>query len=68
MIKRLPSMWCWNFLTAAATAKSSLSKVEYRDSEVGKSMAEEGEWLEPPSMVLVEDSADGGVGGVCGDG
>lgn len=35
---------------------------------VGESTAEEGEWLESPSMVLMEDSADGGVGGVGGDG
>ena len=35
---------------------------------VGESMAEEGEWLEPPSMVLMEDTADGGVGGIGGDG
>ena len=26
---------------------------------VGESTAEEGEWLESPSMVLMEDSADG---------
>ena len=31
-------------------------------------MAEEGEWLESPLMVLMEDSADGSVGGVGGDG
>ena len=30
--------------------------------------AEEGERLEPPSMVLMEDTADGGVGGVGSDG
>lgn len=35
---------------------------------VGESTAEEGEWLESPSMVLMEDSADGSVGGVGGDG
>ena len=35
---------------------------------VGESTAEEGERLEPPLMVLMEDPADGGVGGVSGDG
>ena len=35
---------------------------------VKESTAEEGEWFEPPSIVLVEDSADGGVGGVGCDG
>ena len=34
---------------------------------VGESTAE-GERLEPPSMVLMEDTADGGVGGFSGDG
>ena len=69
MIKRLPSMWCWNFLTAAATAGQELP-VEggVPGLGVGESTAEEGEWLESPSMVLMEDSADGGVGGVGGDG
>ena len=35
---------------------------------VGKATAEEGERLEPPSMVLMEDTTDGGVAGVSGDG
>ena len=34
---------------------------------VGELAAEEGEQFEPPSMVLVEDPSDGGVGGVGGD-
>ena len=34
---------------------------------VGESTAEERERLEPPSMVLMEDTAIGGVGGVGGD-
>ena len=35
---------------------------------VGKSTAEEGERLKPPSMVLMKDTADGGVRGISGDG
>ena len=30
--------------------------------------AEEGEWLKPPAMALMEDPADDGLGGVGGDG
>ena len=35
---------------------------------VGESQAKEGEWFEPPSMVFMEDTTDGGVGGIGGDG
>ena len=31
IITFLPWVKCWNFLTTAATARSSRSKVEYRD-------------------------------------